>query len=65
MDEQGVVRTDRGQKAEVLRRHWGGTFREGRVDEAFLQEWLDDDAAAGNGLVGAMSRAIADAGRWK
>ena len=65
MDEQGVVRTGRDQKADVLRRHWGETFRERRVDETLLEEWLEDDAAAPNGLTGAMSGAIGDAGRWK
>ena len=65
MDEQGVVRTDRDQKADVLRRHWGETFRERRVDETLLQEWLNDDAVAPNGLTAAMSRATGDAGRWK
>ncbi len=41
------------------------TFRERRVDEALLQEWLDDDTAAADGLIGAMRVATGDAGRWE
>ena len=43
VEVQGVVRTDRDQRAEVLGCLWGETFGERQVDARLLQEWLDDD----------------------